>query len=198
MSTRPPIIAVDDELESIELRVDGDPADAILDARTSLHEFDVRDASSQAQSSHLDDAEAALLRAQEQVSGDEARRLEAIRNRIGIYRDNVVQTDEDLAVIDSTVRTEETDAEAADESLADLRDDRVELVATVVNSGTARRVIVAVGLYDDTGDELVEFTSEDVTLDADEQTPVTFEFVVPEDAVYYATRALDANTQTVG
>lgn len=193
-STLPAVLRVDGELASIQSAVGGDPAVAIEEARENLRTFDARDAASQGQASLLDDTESFLLRAQEQVDGERARRLEAIRNRLRIYRETVSATDEDIAVIDSTVRTE-TEDEATLES---VRGETVELVATVVNGGTDRRVTVAVAFYDESGTELEEVATDDLRFGADEQRAVDLEVVVPEDGAYYTATALDAETQTVG
>lgn len=211
MSTRPSIIAVDDDLQSIESAVAGDPADAIRDARTSLERFEVREAASQA--SLLDDVDASLLRAQEQVTGDAARRLEGIRNRLRIYRDSVSQTGEDLAVIDATVRVTEDGDEVGDRNrheetgttveeearaeIAQLHGESVEFVVTVVNGGTDRRVVIVVELYDEAGEEVRDVATDELVFEADEQVSVTLELEVPEDTAYVSATALDAETQTV-
>ncbi|WP_207589209.1 hypothetical protein [Halomontanus rarus] len=204
MTNRPAIIAVDDDLASIESTVSGDPQTAVAEARSSLEEFANSEATSRARSSHLDDADAALLRAQEQTSDRPARRLEAIRNRIRIYRESVSQTGEDLAVIEATIRTEEdegegdSEGERGDSVVTGLHGEMAELVVTVVNGGTDRRVVVAVTFYDETGTELDDAATAEHAFGADEQATLSLEVVVPEGAAYYTVTALDAQTQTVG
>lgn len=198
MTSRPAIIAVDDDLASIESAVSGDPQTAVAEARASLEEFANSEATSRARSSHLDDADAALLRAQEQTSDRSARRLEAIRNRIRIYRESVSQTGEDLAVIEATIRTEEDEGERGDAVVTEYHDETVELVATVVNGGADRRVVVAVTFYDETGTELDDAATDEHAFGADEQATLSLEVVVPEGAAYYTVTALDAQTRTVG
>ncbi|WP_255166925.1 hypothetical protein [Natrononativus amylolyticus] len=188
----PAVLRVDDDLEAIQADVGGDPAVAIEQAREDLARFEVREAATQA--SLLDDVESLLLRAQEQVEGDHARRLEAIRNRIRIYREAVSDTDEDLAVIDATVRTETEDESA----IRAVRGEPVELVATVVNGGRARRVVVVAAFYDESGAELEQIATDELGFDADEQAAVELGVVVPGETAYYTATALDAETQTVG
>lgn len=192
MSERPTILAVDDELASIQTDVDGDAETAIADARERLAEFDARNATSQ--EALLEDGESLLLRAEERVDGELARRLEAIRNRIRIYRERMSETVEDLAVIDTTLRVE--GAEERDASA--LAGRTVDLIATVVNGGTDRRVLLAVGFYDENDEEIDEIATDEVRFEADEQSPMEVEIAVPEGAAYYAVSALDAETQTVG
>ncbi|MCU4742116.1 hypothetical protein OB955_00665 [Halobacteria archaeon AArc-m2/3/4] len=198
MTSRPAIIAVDDDLASIESTVSGDPQTAVAEARTSLEEFANSEATSRARSSHLDDADAALLRAQEQTSDRPARRLEAIRNRIQIYRESVSQTGEDLAVIESTIRVDESDDGRRDTALTEYHDETVELVATVVNGGIDRRVVLAVTFYDETGTELDDAATDEHAFGADEQATISLEVRVPDGAAYYTVTALDGQTQTVG
>lgn len=192
MNDRPAIIAVGDQLESIQGTVAGDAATAVADARAELREFDAREATHNA--SMLDDAENLLLRAQEQVSGEPARRIEAVRNRLRIYRETVARSDDGLAVIDSHLRTE-SEGEA---SVDILRGETAQLVATVVNGGEDRRVLVDVGFYADDGTELEEVASEPVSIGANEEVAIDLEVVVPEGADYYGTAALDADAGTVG
>lgn len=192
MSSRPAILAVDDDLERVESAASGDPATAVAGARDRLAEFEARSAG--AQVSLLDDAEELLLRAEEQLEGDPARTVAAVRNRLRIYRQAVSRTGEDLAVIDSTLRTE-TEEEA---TVTTLRGETAELVATVVNGGRDREVVLVVGFYDDDGEGVEEVASDPISFAANEQAPVDLEVVVPEAARYYAVSALDAETETVG
>lgn len=189
--SRPTILAVDDDLERLETRVDGDPADTIADARSRLETFEARSAASQA--SLLDEATELLLRAEERLEGESARDVAAVRNRVRIYRDTVSRTDEDLAVIDTTIRTEEEET-----SIDELHSETVEIVATVVNAGTDRDVVLVVGFYDAEGEQLEEVATDPIPFDRDEQAPVDLEVVVPDETRYYAASALDADTQTVG
>lgn len=190
--SRPTILAVDDELARLQSAAEGDPANAIADARSRLEAFEARSAASQA--SLLDEADELLVRAEERLEGDRARDVAAVRNRIRIYRDTVSRTDEDLAVIDTTIRTESGD----EETIAALHGRTVEIVATVVNAGTARDVVLGVGFYDDGGEQLEEVATDPIPFDEDEQAAVDLEVDVPDGTRYYAASALDADTQTVG
>lgn len=198
MSDGPPIVAVEDDLRAIERAVEGDPETAVAQAREKLAAFDAREAGGQV--SLLDDVETFLLRAQEQVTGEPERCIAAVRNRLGIYRDALSRTDEDLAVIDSHLRsTDEAvgDSTSDEWDLSALHGRDAELVATVLNAGADRRVVLVVGFYDESGDELREVTTEAVPLEADEQRVIDVDVTVPEGTAYYAATALDADRETV-
>ena len=147
------------------------------------------------------------------MTGEAARRLEGIRNRLRIYRESVSQTGEDLAVIDATVRVtedgdedgdgnrhEETGTTGEDEArteIAQLHGESVEFVVTVVNGGTDRRVVIVVELYDEVGEEVRDVATDELVFEADEQASISLELEVPEETAYFSATALDAQTQTV-
>jgi len=179
-----------------DLRAALDDSEAEIDDQVSviydrLEDFTERERASQ--ESLLDDVDDDLLELQERCSGDAARRIEAARNRIHTYRDSFDDASENIAVLETTFRTVESETEAR---LADLADERGVVSATVINESEPREIMLAVTFYDADDDTVDEVVGDDIRLDADEQRQVDVETRVPGSADHYTVTVLDAGERS--
>ena len=185
MERLPAVLDIRDDLraarESADRDVEGD-VEAVIGRLEEYTERDIGD-----REGLLDDIDNHLLRLQEQASDEEsARRFQAARNRIHVFRDSLGGGTASLAVIDAYLTTGDSDAE---QHLDELRGDDVTVHATVVNDGESGDVVVEAGFYDDANEQVESAASNRFAMASGEQQTVELEASVPENADYYTTVA---------
>lgn len=187
MPSLPPVIDIRDDLNRAE-RETGPDADAEFETvRDRLDAFERRDRADR--EGVLDEIDNQLLRLEERLDGEAARRIATARNRIHVYRDSLDRTAADLAVVETTAR-DRAEREASDEDRADelLPVGDVTIAVTVANGGDDREVVPVVTIYDDDGEDLGTTSGPAVPIQAGEQRRIELDVDVPSRASYYATR----------
>lgn len=160
-------------------RLDDDLADEYEAAVERLRAFAERDEADR--QGLLDDVDNQLLRVQEKVDDDASRRIEAIRDRIHVYREELSQPGANLVVTNAGLRT----ADGDDATVAELRGQEGVVWADLVNNGPERRATVEASFVDEWGDVVAAATGPTVALDAGEDGTFEFSAGVPEDAFSY-------------
>jgi hypothetical protein len=135
----------------------------------------------------VDEVDNQLLRVEEQLDDEEASRaIQSARNRLHIYRESRNQTDQNLAVVDSSVRQH-------DEPEADgvLPVGVVTLTVTVANTGADTEVVPTVTFYDEGADEVESVRGPEFGLPSGGQEQFEMDVDVPADATSYAVSVSD-------
>jgi hypothetical protein len=161
-------------------RLDDDLREEYETAVDRLREFAERDEADR--QGLLDDVDNQLLRVQEKLRDDDAsRRIEAIRERIHVYREELGRPGANLVVTNAGLRTSGGDPT----TVAELRGREGVVWADLVNNGPERRATVEASFVDEWGDVVAAATGPTVDLDAGEDGTFEFSAGVPEDAFSY-------------
>ncbi|MEA5389455.1 hypothetical protein VB779_22195 [Haloarculaceae archaeon H-GB11] len=177
----PGIIDLRDDLASAQQASDNDVDEEIADVLAKLDRLSRPDGADSM--GVLDDVENTLLRLQErETDADAGRRFEAARNRIQIFRDATVDSDDDLVVIESRVTERDTDSEVR---ITDVDEEPVTVHATLANVGDATEGVVEAVFYGADGDVL-HTASAPIELHAGDEGTVTLSTTAPVDADYSA------------
>jgi hypothetical protein len=187
MASLPPLLDVRDDLRAARREADADVNDDIASVIERLEGVPKRDPGGQ--DALIDEIDNELLRLEEQLGGDPARRISAARNRFRIYRHAMGESSEHLAVIDTEFQTGDTGPGAVP---ADVRNEEATVEATVLNEAAPREV-VAVVTFRDGGDDLKEVTGAPEELGENDQRTVAVTTMVPEDADGYTVTVVDAD-----
>lgn len=187
MASLPPLLDVRDDLRTARQEAGTDVNDDIASITERLEEVPERDPGGQ--DALIDEIDNELLRLEEQLDGDPARRITAARNRLHIYRQAMGESSEHLAVIDTEFRSGDARPGAVP---ADVRNEEATVEATVLNEAGPRAVVPTV-TFRDGGEELKEVTGAPVELGENDQRTVSVTATVPEDADGYAITVVDAD-----
>ncbi|NHN49772.1 hypothetical protein G9464_19570 [Halostella sp. JP-L12] len=186
MSSLPPLLDVRDDLRTARRESDADVNDDVDAVIERLEEVPERDPGGQ--DAMIDEIDNELLRLEEQLDGDPARRIGAARNRLRIYRHAMGESSEHLAVIDTEFQSGDARPGAVP---ADVRNEEATVEATVLNEAAPREVVPVVRFLDD-GDELKSVTGSPVELGENDQRTVSVTAMVPEGADGYTVTVVDA------
>lgn len=187
MASLPPLLDVRDDLRTARQEADADVNDDVASIIERLEEVPERDPGGQ--DAMIDEIDNELLRLEEQLDGDPARRIGAARNRLRIYRHAMGESSEHLAVIDTEFRSGDAGPGAVP---ADVRNEEATVEATVLNEAAPREAVPVV-TFRDGGDELKEVTGSPVELGENDQRTVAVTAMVPEDADGYTVTVVDAD-----
>lgn len=180
MTSPPRVLDVRDDLRRAQSASDHDVDEDVSEVVSALDRY--ADPDRRHRQSLLDTAENTLLRLQEQETSEEAaRRFQAARNRIEIFRNAIPDTDTDLVVVGSEMRGPSAESDREDER---VREDPAEVHVSVANLGEAVESLVEVSFYDEDG-TVLDGTATTVALDADGEETVTLDVDVPADAAYH-------------
>lgn len=129
----------------------------------------------------LDRLDEELLRLEEQVESDHTRlHVQAARNRVRIYRDAMSDLTTDLGVITTKLNTADTE-------------DQATLRVTVVNEGEPTIVDVTTTFYDEEIGEIKSIRSEPIECDANTETTISLDIVLPDDYAYHVPAVKERN-----
>lgn len=192
MTDVPHIVDVEDDLEYVRRTADPDldeELDAIEDRLEAYSERDVADPEGV-----LEEVENELLALEERTEGSAEERVRAARNRIHIFRSARSSSDDDLVLLEA--KTRRADAGSAVERTAE-QDSESEFWLTVVNDGPPREFDVQIVFYDEEGEAIERIGGGDVSIDAEAQKTITVLAEVPDDAAFYAARAVEDERSAV-
>jgi len=187
MASLPPLLDVRDDLRAARREADADVNDDIAAVIKRLEGVPERDPGGQ--DALIDEIDNELLRLEEQLGGDPARRVSAARNRLRIYRHAMGESSEHLAVIDTKFRTGDARPGAVP---ADVRNEEATVDATVLNEAAPREVVPVV-TFRGGGDDLKQVTGAPEELGENDQRTVAVTATVPRDADGYTVTVVDAD-----
>lgn len=183
MERLPAILDVRDDLRRIAATTENaDATAAVEEVLDRLDEFADRDLADR--EGLLDDVENRLLALAERLDGEAARRAEAARNRVHLYREAVTKTADALAV----TATAPERVEADDGTLP--AGDAVLSVTVVNDVDETRAGVLLVTFYEDDGTELAEHVGPAVEFDPADQRTAEVPVTVPPEAAYYTVAAV--------
>lgn len=191
MTSLPAVLDVRDDLDRIREETNGDVDEDIDAVTTRLETLADEERATRETTSRegvLDEIGDLLLRIEERVDGEAARRAEAARNRLRLYRDARSGGAGDVFVLESKFRNREPEEDVP----VDVRGEDGVVEATVVNEGEPGSVRVVVNFLDSVGKELHTVASDGFEMGTNDQRSVEVEAPVPRDAVRYAASAVDA------
>ncbi|SFK85186.1 hypothetical protein SAMN04487950_1432 [Halogranum rubrum] len=189
----PPLLAMDDELDRLERKADGDIGTEVGEIRDRLDEFETRETSDDRQGdgrdSLLDDVDGILLRLRERLSGEADRQAEALQNRVRQFRESRAGQSDTLSLAEPRL---EQGGTAVD--IADRDGQQVDVRATLVNAGEASDGVVRVAFYDGDGRPVRRVDLSERTVDGGEKRDVAATVSVPPEAMHYDVSVVDAES----
>lgn len=189
----PPLLAMDDELDRLERKADGDIGTEVGEIRDRLDEFETRETSDDRQGdgrdSLLDDVDGILLRLRERLSGEADRQAEALQNRVRQFRESRAGRSDTLSLAEPRLEQGGTAVDVAD------RDgQQVDVRATLVNAGESSDGVVRVAFYDGDGRLVRRVDHSERAIDGGERRDVAATVSVPPEATHYDVSVVDAES----
>jgi hypothetical protein len=188
----PPILDFSDELDRLEAEADADVSEEVEELRSRLDDLAGRvgeGADAENAGSVVDDAESALYRLREQVSGEADKQAEALENRLGIYKNSTEERSGTLSL--SQVRFEDATQGEVDPSRN--LGETLTFAGSLTNAGDLGDVRVRLSFYDhdDRLVRTVELVERDV--EPDESRRIGRELLIPEPFNYYDASVLEGD-----